>query len=295
MIMECRLFEGLSGRLHPASNWFRFRVHVFSQFGGSMRTNKTLLCAALLSIGAITQPIAATAIPDYINAAVADASRPERDVQRDVNRRPAEVLTFAGVKPGDKVGELIPGGGYFTKLFCKIVGDKGHVYTMDVVKVPLPGSPPPDLAGGMAAAPAPAPTGTPCANVTADAKPAGEMALPGGLDLVWTSENYHDLYNKRLGAPDMVKFNKAVFAALKPGGVYMVEDHAAQTGSGARDTDTLHRIDAEQVKKDATAAGFVFEAASDVLKNPADSHEARVFDLKGQSDKFLLKFRKPAR
>lgn len=258
-----------------------------------MRTNKTLLSAALLCLSVMTQASAATAIPDYIKAAVADAARPERDVQRDVNRKPAEVLTFAGVKPGDKVGELLPGGGYFTKLFCKIVGDKGHVYTMDVIKIPMPGTPPPDVGSGMAAAPAPA--GTACNNVTGDAKLAAEMALPSGLDMVWTSENYHDLYNKRLGAPDMVQFNKAVFAALKPGGVYMVEDHAAQTGSGARDTDSLHRIDAEQVKKDAAAAGFVFEAASDVLKNSADTHDARVFDLKGQSDKFLLKFRKPAR
>lgn len=258
-----------------------------------MRTNKTLLCAALLYVGAMTQASAATAIPGYITAAVAGASRPERDVQRDVNRKPAEVLTFAGVKPGDKVGELIPGGGYFTKLFCKIVGDKGHVYAMNVTRPVSTDRPPPDVGSGMAAAPAA--TGTPCTNVTTDSKLAAEMALPGGLDLVWTSENYHDLYNKGFGAPDMVKFNKAVFDALKPGGVYMIEDHAAQAGSGARDTSTLHRIDVEQAKQDATAAGFVFEAASDVLHNPADSHDAKVFELKGQSDKFLLKFRKPAR
>jgi predicted methyltransferase len=258
-----------------------------------MRANKTLLCAALLCMGAVTQASAATAIPGYITAAVADASRPERDVQRDVNRKPAEVLTFAGVKPGDKVGELLPGGGYFTKLFCKIVGDAGHVYTMNVSRPVATDRPSPDVGSGMAAAPAP--TGTPCANITADAKLAAEMSLPGGLDLVWTSENYHDLHNKMFGSPDMVKFNKAVFDALKPGGVYMVEDHAAQAGSGARDTDTLHRIDAEQVKKEVTAAGFVFEAASDALHNPADNHDAKVFELKGQSDKFLLKFRKSAR
>jgi predicted methyltransferase len=258
-----------------------------------MRTNKALLYAAVLCMGAVTQASAAMAIPDYVKAAVADPSRPERDVQRDVNRKPAEVLTFAGVKPGDRVGELLPGGGYFTKLLCKIAGDKGHVYTMNVTRPVTTDRPSPDVGSGMAAAPAP--TGTPCANVTADAKLAAEMSLPAGLDLVWTSENYHDLHNKMFGSPDMVKFNQAVFASLKPGGVYIVEDHAAQSGSGTRDTDTLHRIDAEQVKKEVAAAGFVFDSASDVLHNTADDHESKVFELKGQSDKFLLKFRKPVR
>lgn len=258
-----------------------------------MHTTRSILCAALLCIGATTQAPAAT-VPDYIKAAVADASRPDRDVQRDVNRKPADVLTFAGVKPGDKVGELMPGGGYFTRLFCKVVGDKGHVYTMNVTRAVQSDRPPPDMAPP-GAPPAEAPRGTPCSNITADAKLATEMALPAGLDVVWTSENYHDLYNKMFGAPDMVKFNKAVFAALKPGGVYLVEDHAAAAGSGGRDTDALHRIDPEQVKKDVTGAGFVFEGASDVLHNADDPHTGKVFELRGKSDKFLLKFRKPAR
>ena len=93
----------------------------------------------------------------------------------------------------------------------------------------------------------------------------------------------------------MKKFNKAVYDALKPGGVYLVEDHAAEAGSGGRDTETLHRIDVEQVKKDVISAGFVFDSASDVLHNADDPHTARVFDMNGKSDKFLLKFRKPAR
>lgn len=257
-----------------------------------MRATGTVLCTALLCACATMQTQVAE--PAYIKAAVADAIRPERDVQRDVNRKPAEVLTFAGVKPGDKVGELMPGGGYFTKLFCKIVGDKGHVYTMNVTPSVKMDRPPPDVSTGAPAA-APATSGTPCNNITADAKLAADFTLPSGLDLVWTSENYHDLYNKMFGSPDMKKFNKAIFDALKPGGVYMVEDHAAAIGSGARDTDTLHRIDPEQVKKDVTAAGFVFEGGSDALKNPADPHDVKTFELSGKSDKFLLKFRKPAR
>lgn len=253
----------------------------------------SLLTFAALTLSATLQ----AATPGYISAAVADASRPDRDTARDANRKPADVLTFAGVKPGDQVGELMPGGGYYTRLLCKVAGDKGHVYTMAVTPTVKMDRPPPDMANGMAAgmgaASSEAPRGTPCANVTADAKSAAELKLPGNLDLVWTSENYHDFNNAMFGKPDMVAFNKVVFAALKPGGVYVVEDHAAQTGSGTRDTETLHRIDPEQVKKDATAAGFVFDGSSDLLKNADDAHTDKVFQMNGKSDKFLFKFRKP--
>jgi predicted methyltransferase len=111
--------------------------------------------------------------------------------------------------------------------------------------------------------------------------------------VVWTSENYHDLHNPVFGTPDMKAFDSVIFKALKPGGVFIVEDHAADPGSGARDTNTLHRIDAELVKQEVVSAGFVFEAASDVLHNADDTHQAKVFELNGRSDKFLLKFRKP--
>lgn len=263
-----------------------------------MLIKKSMLCAALLCIGATAQVSAATAVPDYIKSAVADASRPDSDTQRDVNRKPAEVLTFAGVKPGDKVGELMPGRGYFTTLFCKIVGDKGQVHTFSFSR-PANAPSSPDMPGGMQAdmgamPPMPEAPKPSCNNISAVTKAAAEFALPSGLDLVWTSENYHDFSGPGSGI-DMVKFNKVIFDALKPGGVYMVEDHAAQTGSGIRDVSTLHRIDPEQVKKDVTAAGFVFEGSSDVLVNPADPLTVKTFDLSGKSSKFLLKFRKPAR
>lgn len=250
-----------------------------------MRTIHACLSAAMLCLGA---SVHAADIPDYLSKAVADSSRPPADVQRDVNRKPAEVLAFAGVKPGDKVGELMPGRGYFTQLFCRIVGDKGHVYTVSLKPAVKMDRPPPDAAGG-------APAQSSCKNITAEEKTAAEFSLPSGLDLVWTSENYHDLHLPVFGAADMKKFNKTVFDALKPGGVYMVEDHRAAAGSGKRDAASLHRIDPEVVKQEVTGAGFVFEGSSEVLRNPDDAHTGKVFDMKGKSDKFLLKFRKPAR
>lgn len=228
-------------------------------------------------------------VPDYVKAAVASDTRPDKDRARDANRKPELVLSFAGVRPGEKIGELDPGGGYYTRLLCQIVGPQGHVYTLRVLPTVKPATPAPDTPS---AAPPPANS---CTNVTADSKTAAEFALPAGLDLVWTSENYHDFHNPMFGPADMKALDSAVFNALKPGGIFIIEDHAAASGSGARDTNTLHRIDPDLVKQEVTSAGFVFVGASDVLHNADDTHDAKVFTLDGKSDKFLFKFRKPRR
>ena len=110
--------------------------------------------------------------------------------------------------------------------------------------------------------------------------------------MVFTSQNYHDLHNFPV---DVVGYNKGVLNSLKPGGLYVVLDHSAEAGSGLRDTKTLHRIDAEVVKKEVTDAGFEFVGASDALANSADPRTAAVFDpsIRGKTDQFILKFRKP--
>jgi len=239
---------------------------------------------ALCLMGGVSR---ADLVPNYIRQAVAEPTRPDRDRQRDADRKPEAVIRFAGIKPGDRVGELMPGGGYFTRMFCRVVGSSGHVYAYSVTRViksERPASPDADQV-----------LPNPCTNVTLDSKDAADFSFPSGLDVVWTSENYHDLHNKMFGAPDMKAFDSAIFKALKPGGVFIIEDHAAEAGSGARDTDTLHRIDPQLVRQEVTSVGFVFVAAGDALRNPEDPHTARVFDLKGKSDKFLLKFRKPKR
>jgi predicted methyltransferase len=242
------------------------------------------LCAASGML--VAGPSGPVEIPHYVKAAVDDSSRPEKDRDRDVNRKPELVIAFAGIKPGLRVGELMPGGGYFTRIFCRILGPKGHLYTIAINPVVKRDPPPPD-AGAATAVP------DRCTNITAQSADAAAFALPGGLDVVWTSENYHDLHNAFFGKPDMKAFDTVIFNALKPGGVFIVEDHVAAAGSGARDTETLHRIDPELVKQEVTRVGFKFEAASDALHNGDDTHDAKVFELKGRSDKFLLKFRKP--
>lgn len=241
------------------------------------------LATGLLTIG--TAMAATPAVPPYIAAAVAAPARPATDTQRDINRKPAEVLAFAGVKPGDKVLELIPGSGYYTQLLCRVVGSKGHVDTVTFAR-----------RTPQAKAPTAPPATADCAeNVSWKLIPATGVSFPGGMDLVWTSENYHDLNNDNYGPEDMKSFNKAVFDALKPGGVFLVEDHAAAAGSGARDTNTLHRIDVERVKQDLASVGFVLEASSDVLRRSDDPLTARAHELEGKTSKFLLRFRKPAR
>ncbi len=241
------------------------------------------LCAfiAALLISA-PQAGAADKIPAAVTAAVADAGRPDTDKQRDADRKPAEIVAFAGIKSGDHVAEILPGQGYFTRIFSKVVGEKGVVYA-------LAAPPRPDGPGGP----------PPIAALTADYKNirvatlgAGPLA-PEPVDVVWTSLNYHDIHNRPNA--DLLAFNKGVFNALKPGGTYIVIDHAAAKGAGTKDTSTLHRIDPDVVKTEVTAAGFVLHSQSDLLSNPADTHAANVRDasIRGKTDQFAFKFRKP--
>jgi predicted methyltransferase len=233
----------------------------------------------------------AASIPGNIAAAVADGNRPDADKQRDANRKPAETLAFTGVKPGAQIAELLPGGGYFTRLFSKAVGSSGHVYAL--VPAPLINAPAdvPDFAARVkliAADPN-------YANVSVVVEPFSQLAVPAPVDLVWTSQNYHDLHN--FPGLDVGVFNKMVFDDLKPGGIYLVLDHTAEAGSGDRDTKTLHRIDPDAVKKEVLAAGFVFVGSSDLLRQPGDTRTVKVFDpaVRGKTDQFILKFRKPAK
>lgn len=228
----------------------------------------TLLCAAP---AAVAQP----AITPSIAAAVADAARPPLDVFRDDRRKPAETLAFAGVREGMKVAELIPGNGYYTRILAKAVGPGGKIYT-----IPF-GEPRAPLSAALAKDPA-------YGNIQFSPAPAGSVSVPEPVDMVWTVQNYHDV--RQLAGP----VNKAVFAALKPGGVYLIVDHAAKAGAGD-ETIALHRIDEAVVKQQVLAAGFVLEAEGQFLRNPADNRTGQIMErgLNRATDQFVLRFRKP--
>jgi predicted methyltransferase len=220
-------------------------------------------------------------VPKYVTDAVAEPTRPDSDRKRDADRKPDLVLSFSGAKPGDKVLELQAGGGYYTRLLCGVVGPKGQVTTLRVMPVtPVNRPAPPDVP-------------TPCMNITALTQKINELNMPAGQNVVWTSENYHDLHLQVFGPADMKAFDTVVFNALKPGGVFIIEDHTAVSGSGARDSGTLHRIDPELVKQEVTSVGFEFAGSSEVLQRADDPMTGRVFDLQGKTNKFLFKFRKP--
>jgi predicted methyltransferase len=243
-------------------------------------------CALSLACAAFCAAALAAGVPGYIERAVADSARPEADKARDAERKPAETLEFAGVRPKQVVIELAPGGGYYTRLLSAVVGPEGKVYA--VMSPPKPdapaGSPVPGAAVRAIASEAH------YANVSVSPQHYAELSVPEKADLVWTTQNYHDFHN--LPNQDIAAINRAVANALKSGGVYFVLDHAAEPGSGARDTNTLHRIDKATVIQEVEAAGFRLAADSKLLANPGDPHTAKVFDpqIRGHTDQFMLKF-----
>jgi len=230
---------------------------------------------------------AAPSLPRYVSAA---ADNPARGGQRgeDARRHGPEIVAFAGVKPGDKVIDLIPGAAYWTRLFAGVVGPKGHVY--GVWPQPYAAEARKNVIDYAALKANPA-----FANVSGSVQPGAQLNVPEKVDLVFTSQNYHDYPDTFMGHIDPMVFDRTVFAALKPGGTFLVIDHAAAAGSGMRDTDTLHRIDPAIVKRQVIAAGFRFVGESRLLRNPADDHKRTVFDpaIRGHTDQFIYKFRKP--
>jgi predicted methyltransferase len=248
--------------------------------------------AILISVAALVSGANAADTASSSNAAtmaVADSSRPESDTTRDADRKPAQTLAFAGIKSGDKVADYVADSGYFTRLFADIVGSTGHVYAVaptaffqfeHFVKAVA------DLQGYAVTHP----------NVTVTTSAALEgLKFPEKLDLFWISRNYHDLHDKFMGPVDTAAFNKAVYNALKPGGVYVILDHSAAPGAAVEVTETLHRIESSTVRREVESAGFKFDSESSILANPADPRSAQVFDktIRGHTDQFILKFRKP--
>jgi predicted methyltransferase len=240
-----------------------------------------LLLLLLFAGGALAAPPA-----PQIAKAVADPSRPAADTATDAAREPADTLAFAGVKPGMTVVELFPGGGYFTRMISDIVGPKGAVIGVE-------------NAGWKGAAEADrkmiAELNRP--NIQLDVEPFGQLKLaPGKADLFWITQNYHDLKIAEYGAVDQAAFNRAVFASLKPGGVYFILDHQANAGVTLDQIAKLHRVEKAQVIAEVTAAGFKLVGEGKFLNRPGDDHTKSIFDpaIRGKTDQYALKFVKPA-
>lgn len=255
-----------------------------------------IAAAAVFALAACTPPAPQEAPPPVqivvspdaanIQAAVADSRRPAEDVARDAARHAAETLAFAGIEPGERVGEIFPGGGYFTRLFAVAVGDEGRVYP--TIR--------PDGIAGEYETPILA-VASQYPNATVVRTPYDALAYPEPLDVIFTAQNYHDMALTAYGLGDRAQMNATAFAALKPGGVYIVIDHSAVDGSPIQ-TDaenTNHRIDQAAVRREIEAAGFVFDGESDVLRNSADTRTTSVFDpsIRGSTDQFMMRFRKP--
>jgi len=248
-----------------------------------------LLAAAFLASSAVrgADPDAGQATyvippntPAYIRHAVELPERSPAQRARDANRKPAEVLTLSGVKPGDRVIEFASFGQYFTTLLADIVGPRGAVYMYDL--------PYTEKRAGAASR----------AFVAAHSNSRYELVnyntleLPHNVDIVFNVLYYHDL---SLNDIDTASLNARIFKALKPGGIFFVVDHNAAPGSGRRDTKALHRIDPALIRQEVTAAGFELVEQSNLLANPDDDHMTMVFSpaIRGRTDQTIFKFRKP--
>lgn len=247
-----------------------------------MKRNLMLAAAAAL---ALTGANMAWAAPSpTAAAAVADTGRPEADTKRDAARMPAEMVDFAGIRPGQTVADFLPGGGYFTRIFSKAVGPTGSVYAI-VSEAQAANKEKPPAVDAIAADPA-------YSNVKVVGAKFDALQLPTPADVIFTAQNYHDLHLTRLNL-DVAAVNKAVFNALKPGGYYVVVDHVAADGAPVDVVNTLHRIDPAIVRKELEAAGFKFVGESKVLRRASDDHTKAVFELHDQTDQFVYKFQRP--
>jgi predicted methyltransferase len=257
---------------------------------------RALLASAVLAVGVAgcagpeRTRSSAAATPALSSAQiaqiVASPDRSEADRRNDVRRKPADMLAFIGVRPGMTALDLSAGGGYTTELLARAVGPTGRVFGQS--------STPDGAPGRSALALAERAKKPSTANITAVVQPF-EAPVPAalaanGLDLVTLMFNYHDL--SAMGV-DRARMNAAVFAALKPGGVYVVADHSGRPGTGISEGSTLHRIEEAFVRREVEAAGFRLLASADFLRNPNDPRDKETPDPPQPKDEFVLKFVKP--
>lgn len=252
-----------------------------------MRTIKQLmLTAAALCIAACASMSPNTA-PIPTSTAMADPRRPAVDVALDTQRRGDAVLDLANIQPGWKVADIMQGAGYFTRLFVAKTGPTGKVYawspdefmlakpvlygdSLDILQKAYPD------------------------DIVTMRSAFNDLAFPEPLDMIFTSQNYHDLYLKKFPADLAARMNRKVYEALKPGGIYVVVDHVANPET-ADAPNTVHRMDPVLIRREIEAAGFKFDGESPALRKPADDHTLMVMNpaIRGKTDQIIYRFRKP--
>ena len=242
-----------------------------------MRDSTFFVLALLLGACAALQPTQSSMSADHARALIENPIRTDRDRQMDASRKPTEFLAFAQVGPGMRVLDISAGAGYTTQLMALAVGPAGKVWAQS----PIPG-----------AALMKRQADHPQANVSVSKRPFDDPVPEdaAGLDVITLVNNYHDISYLPV---DRAQMNRKLFAALKPGGRYIVMDHAAAAGSGISAGKTLHRIDEAVVVDEARQAGFVLDAEAAFLRNPSDARDKPSTASEQTSDKFLLRFVKP--
>jgi predicted methyltransferase len=278
-------------------------------------TARMLVAAAALAVVACAQPSGGTAAsaptlsPARIAEIVASPERSDADRINDQRRKPREMLVFIGIRPGMVALDLSAGGGYTTELVARSSGPTGKVYGQNAPRTPRPGPAQPE---GAAAPPVAAPAPANAASRPAPQGVAGRAqaltsgnivpvvqpfenpvpaeAASNGLDLVTLMFNYHDLGHMGV---DRAQMNRAVFAALKPGGLYVIADHSGRPGTGISESGTLHRIEKTFLRAEVEQAGFKLIEEGHFLRNPNDPRDKNTPEPPMPKDEFVLKFVKP--
>ena len=243
--------------------------------------SRNVLCGLSISMfvvlaGCATNPPART--PEQrAQTAITSPIRTEQDRRMDASRKPAEFLPFTEVAPGMMVLDVSAGAGYTSQLLALSVGPGGKVFAQrtapgDALTKRLAAHPQPNFIPVYRSFEDPVPPDAP------------------GLDLVTLVNNYHDIVYQ---PTDRAKMNQRIFAALKPGGRFVIVDHSARSGSGISAAKALHRIDQAIVVAEVMQAGFVLEAEGQFMRNPSDNREVSSGDGQIDTDKFVLRFVKP--
>jgi len=251
---------------------------------------------------------------EQIAAIVASPDRSAADRTNDLRRHPVDLLLFVAARPGWTALDVSTGGGYTTELLARVIGPTGLVWAQSRPRNPNAPPPMPVQAEGGSTAPVAAPSNAPrgTSDVLADrsarmqaagvaAAPIAYVARPfdnpvppemadGKLDLVTLMFNYHDLGWINV---DRAQMNRAIFAALKPGGYYVIADHAGRPGTGISESGTLHRIEESFLRAEVEAAGFRLAAEGNFLRNPNDPRDQNTPNPPQPKDEFVLKFVKP--